>query len=340
MHRTTHVTPIVLLIVAVLMTSACSPGGGKNDPLQVVENPVAAKPADSPKQDAKPAGRVLREDGEISALAVHPVTRVLAVAAVDGGRSSVAFYGPDATKAISRVRVPDRVERLIPDGEKGFAGTVPGQDRVVYLAPDEDIVGETVLDGGPADLTDQGTRRLVALREERAIAVLEYEQRIKTIAGVLASADQVLDVGGDVVVLDRLRSALFDVDVDEGTIGVGLRVGDGAANAVIDRFGRVLVTDARSSALLAFSAGPLLLRQRYPVPGGAFGIAYDAERDLAWVTLTARNEVVAFDVAGGEPTERMRFATVRQPNSVTVDKRTGHVVVGSAADEGLQVIEP
>jgi ABC-type ATPase involved in cell division len=84
----------------------------------------------------------------------------------------------------------------------------------------------------------------------------------------------------------------------------------------------------------------LLLRQRYPTPGGAYGIAYDGERDLAWVTLTERNEVVGLDIAGGEPEEVARFATVRQPDSVTVDERTGSVVVASGDGDGLQVIEP
>jgi hypothetical protein len=58
------------------------------------------------------------------------------------------------------------------------------------------------------------------------------------------------------------------------------------------------------------------------------------------VTLTERNEVVGYDVRGGEPVEKYRFPTVRQPNSVTVDEQSGRVVVGSAAGEGTQVITP
>jgi len=69
-------------------------------------------------------------------------------------------------------------------------------------------------------------------------------------------------------------------------------------------------------------------------------IAYDPARSLAWVTLTERNEVVGFDVRGGEPAEKYRFPTVRQPNSITVDERTARVFVGSATGEGIQVIQP
>jgi DNA-binding beta-propeller fold protein YncE len=130
------------------------------------------------------------------------------------------------------------------------------------------------------------------------------------------------------------------VDVAGGKINEGLRAGDGAANAVADSYGRILVTDARAGALIAFSASPLIMRQRYPVPGGAYGIAYDAKRSLAWVTLTERNEVVGFDVRGGEPVEKYRFPTVRQPDSVGVDETSGRVVIGSAVGEGTQVIQP
>jgi DNA-binding beta-propeller fold protein YncE len=100
------------------------------------------------------------------------------------------------------------------------------------------------------------------------------------------------------------------------------------------------VTDTRGGALLAFATGPVLLKQRYPVPGAPYGIAYDPKRDLAWVTLTERNEVVGYYVAGGEPTEKYRFPTVVQPNSVTVDPDSGRVFVASATGGGVQVMQP
>jgi DNA-binding beta-propeller fold protein YncE len=123
-------------------------------------------------------------------------------------------------------------------------------------------------------------------------------------------------------------------------MGAGLRAGDGATNAVTDRYGRILVVDTRGGELLAFGADPVFLRQRYPVPGGIYGIAYDGAHELAWVTLTERNEVVGFDVAGGEPVERHRFPTVHQPNAVAADPGTGRVFVASADGEGIQVIGP
>lgn len=204
----------------------------------------------------------------------------------------------------------------------------------------------------PAGKVRNGTRTLEPGRKARigdhvlnargdeGLEVITNGDHDRMISGELASADQVFAVGGKAVVLDRLRSAVFEVDVESGKVGLGLRAGEGATNAAVDEFGRVLVVDTRQGALLAFSVDPLLLRQRYPIDGSPYGVAYDAKRDVAWVTLTATNEVVGFDVAGGEPKERFRFPTVRQPNWVTVEERTGSVMVASAVGEGIQVIEP
>lgn len=331
---------LTVLVTAALVLPACTSDSGRGDPLQVVENPVAATPATSPERAGKPAGTVIAAEGKATAVAVQPDSRLLATAVTGTDGNIVLLYDLDNLRAEpKRLAVPGPVERLAPDRGAQFVGTIPSEDRLVHLSA-EGVVGETALEGGPVSVLDQGERRLVALRAARAIGVLEYEQRTKTIAGELQSADQLVAAGDHVVVLDRLRSALFEIDVAKGSVGVGLRAGDGATNAVADRYHRVLVTDTRDGALLAFSADPLVLRQRFPVPGGIYGITYDGRRDLAWVTLTGRNEVVAFDVGGGEPEEKLRFVTVRQPNSVTVDERTGRVIVASAAGEGLQVIEP
>lgn len=151
------------------------------------------------------------------------------------------------------------------------------------------------------------------------------------------------EVNGRKVELDRLRSAVFEMTKDDkGTEvrGPGIRAGDGATNAVPDRFGRLLVVDTRGGEFIAFSVNPLIMRQRYPVPGHPYGIAYDAKRDIAWITLTERNEVVGLNVAGGEPAEKHRFSTVRQPNTVSVDEQTGRVTVTSGDNGGIQVISP
>ncbi|WP_326835751.1 hypothetical protein VSH64_12590 [Amycolatopsis rhabdoformis] len=338
MRRLTAVSRIAIPLVGALALSACSSSGQDNtDSLQVVANPVAAKPAPSPAVTVKPAGQVLATPA-VSAMATDEKTHTLAVAVTQP--PSVLLYDLDAlTTPRATVQLPGPAESLTTTDGQAIA-SIPGKGELAKIALADGKLTTQPVAGQPAAGVADGPDTLVAVRDRKAVEVLAAGAVTKTITGQLYSADDVVNTGQGVVVLDRLRTAVFSVDVNAGTMGEGLRAGDGAANATSDSYGRVLVTDARAGALLAFSVGPLILRQRYPVPGGIYGIAYDHRRNLAWVTLTGQNQVVGFDVRGGEPTEKYRFPTVRQPNSVSVDDRSGRVLVGSAAGEGTQVIQP
>jgi hypothetical protein len=334
-RRFAAVSWIAIPLAGVLVLSGCSSAKSDSDDLQIVANPVAAKPAVSPAVAVKPAGQVLTT-GSVSALAVAQGTLVVALAQPP----SLQLYDLNAL-ASAPVNMPlyGKAEKLtVAPGRVEIAE--PAQGVVQQLTLPDRKLTETKTGGQPASSIAYGADRLVAMGAAKDIQLLPASGPARTIGGQLYSADDVVDAGTGVVVLDRLRTAVFSVDVAAGKVNEGLRAGDGAANAVADSYGRVLVTDARAGALIAFSASPLIMRQRYPVPGGVYGIAYDAKRSLAWVTLTGRNEVVGFAVRGGEPVEKYRFPTVRQPDSVGVDDQSGRVIVGSAAGEGTQVIQP
>ncbi|TNC19611.1 YncE family protein [Amycolatopsis alkalitolerans] len=326
---------VALPVAGALLLSACSSQTGKgDDALQIVANPVAATAVQSPAPAAPPAGTVLPA-GNVTAMAADPADGVLAVAV--GQPPAVLLYQlGDPGAAPVRVSVPGVVEQLSFGGGRLLAPSAGHVTSISVTGQKSDLA----VPGQPAGAIADGGKTLVAVRDRKSVDVYQDGKFVKSITGGLYSADAVVRSGNQTVVLDRLRTAVFLVDVDGGTIGQGLRAGEGATNAVADSYGRVLVTDTRAGALLAFSTDPFLLRQMYPVPGGVYGIAYDAPRHLAWVTLTARNEVVGFDVRGGEPVEKYRFPAVRQPNSVTVDGQTGTVYVGSATGEGIQVIQP
>jgi len=322
-----RVSPVDALLTGALLAAlaACSgPGAGA-----VV---TAPEPAASPVPTAAPAGRVL-PSGPVSALAVDPVTGTLAV----------AVTGPDRVllHELAGLAAPARSVGL--PGPATALSTVGGTLLVAAgVLTEVDLprgAPATVRPGGSVrDAVAVGDSTVVALGSQ--IAVLDARGEVlRTVAG-FADAARLVVTGDGVVVLDRGRTALSVLDPAAGEAGPALRAGEGATAAVGDRFGRTLVLDTRDGELLVFAGDPLLLRQRYPVSGSPYGIAYDARRDLAWVTLPARNEVVGLDVAGGEPVERYRFPTVRQPDSVAVDPGSGQVFVGSASGAGLQVVDP
>lgn len=234
--------------------------------------------------------------------------------------------------------LPGRVEQLDPGAASGeLLAPVASAGKLLTVDVATGRIRSTALDGGPVAAAAVDGRTVVALASRPGVAVLEGDQ-VRHTPDQFAGPADVVAAGGTAAVLDRMRTALVTVDPAGAELGPSLRAGHGATNAVGDRYGRVLVTDTRDGELLAFSAAPLIMRQRFPVPGGPYAIAYDRARDLAWITLTERNEVVGFDVAGGEPVERYRLATVRQPNAVAVDPNSGALIVGSGTGDGIQVV--
>jgi DNA-binding beta-propeller fold protein YncE len=118
--------------------------------------------------------------------------------------------------------------------------------------------------------------------------------------------------------------------------------GEGPTHLVAGPDGRFYVADTRGGAVLAYEARPEPGRvASAPLPGGyPYGIAMDAEREELWVTLTAENALVRFDVSGAAaPREEGRYPTVRQPNTVAVNPETGRVYV-AGRDGEIQIIDP
>ena len=323
-------------LVAGLLLAGCSASGQAGDELQVADELVAALPAISPAAATAPAGAVLPVSAPVTAVVADPASRTLALAV--SGPDRVLLTDLDAPGAPPHVvLLPGPATELVlarPGGPLLVPVTVAGQLLQISLPGGEFRV--VPVPGGPVSAAVAGDRTVVALRSGD-LAVLDAGAVVERTGGVTGDVTLVTSAGR-VGVLDRLRTAVHLLDPSTGELGAGLRAGDGATHAVAGRFGRILVTDTRGGELLVFAGDPPILRQRYPVPGSPYGLAYDPVRDLAWVTLTARNQVVGYYVAGGEPVLRHRFPTVRQPDAVAVDPETGMVVVGSASGEGVQVI--
>ncbi|EUA42086.1 hypothetical protein I553_5946 [Mycobacterium xenopi 4042] len=136
--------------------------------------------------------------------------------------------------------------------------------------------------------------------------------------------------------MDRGQTSVTAVGVD-GNAEQALRAGLGATTVTADPVGRVLVADTRGGQLLVFGVDPLILRQAYPVRQAPYGLA--GSRQLAWVSQTATNMVIGYDLSTGIPVERVRYPTVRQPNSLTFDDASGTLYVVSGSGDGVQVIE-
>jgi hypothetical protein len=155
-----------------------------------------------------------------------------------------------------------------------------------------------------------------------------------------APAATTLD-GGRRVAVVAPRARRLEVYVG----GTRRRVGQAPAGlgpthvACLDR-GPCYVTDTRGDALLVYAvADGVRPTRRYRLAGGPYGLALDRVRRRLFVTLPGRNELVEL-IAHGRPHVLRRWPTVRQPDSVAVDDRTGHVVVIGRADRVLERVAP
>jgi hypothetical protein len=318
---------------AVLLVAGLVAGCGNNGrPAQVL--PVV--PAPAPPGGPTAAGIVTPLDAPATQVVVDPRTATVVVALVDPPR--LMLRALDGAAPARQVALPGPAAGLVLAADGGplvVPITAPG--AVIQVPLEGGAPSRIELDGAAYGAVARGDVIVVAMGDR--LTVLDRSPRGRTIPG-FAGAARLVPVGSKLGVLDRGRSAVSLVDVTSGETSPALRTGDGAAGVVSDRFGRMLVTDTRDGELLAVAGDPPLLRQRFPLPGAPYGMAYDAQRDLVWVTLTARNEVVGLNVAGGEPVIVHRFPTVHQPNAVAVDPASGRVVVVSASGAGLQVINP
>lgn len=340
MRRVLAVLAAGLVLVTGCSTEPRQAGGS----LQVAESLVAATPAAAPPQTATPAGTVVPLHRPVTALAFDATTRTVAVAV--GQPDELLLYPldqlttPDA-QPVRTLPLPGAPAQLTLAGPGGpLLVPVPTADQVLQVPlPSGDPTVLTVT-GGPTSAALVGQHLAVGVPGAGGVAVLRDGQEERRIPS-FQSAAGLYPIGEQLLVLDNLHTSVTVVDPTTGTVKEALRAGDGATHAVTDRYDRLLVVDTRGGELLVFSAEPaLLMRQRFPVPGAPWAIAYDSRRDLAWITLTATNEVVGYDVAGGEPVERHRFPTVHQPQTVAVDPDSGTVLVASADGEGIQVVQP
>ena len=129
------------------------------------------------------------------------------------------------------------------------------------------------------------------------------------------------------MVLDRGQTSVTTIDPDGSAAQHALRAGEGATTLAADSAGRVLVADTRGGSLLVFGTDPLMMRQSYPVRDAPYGLV--GTRTLAWVSLTATNVVVGYDLATGIPVEKVRYPTVRQPDVLAFDDATSTLYVAS-----------
>ena len=267
---------------------------------------------------------------------------VLAPGADPAAPASVTEFG-DPHVAPRVIVLPGPATALTGDGR----GTAYLATRGGYFSVDLSS-GHTarvsVTDAQQADFTAIAQRadgKLVLGSADGAVYTLASPSAVATAAvgsrnKIFARVDSLATQGNTTVVLDRGQTSITTIGAD-GHVEQALRAGQGATTLAADPLGVVLVADTRGGQLLVYGVDPLILRQAYPVRQAPYGLA--GSRELAWVSLTASNVVIGYDLSTGIPVERARYPTVQQPNSLAFDEASDTLYVVSGSGAGVQIIE-
>jgi WD40 repeat protein len=317
------------LLVAV--AAGCSSGDGGTN-LNVREPETAAT---SPEVTTAPAGVVSEAGTSVDSITFDADSRT--VAALTGDRTTLLLQSASGA---------DSPPRTITLPEAGNSVTA-GRDGAVLVTTNSGVLQVDCASGAVQDITVDGGALSAAPFEDGLavgnasgeIHILDSSGAITKTIGGLASVDALSSIDGQLTALDTKQTSVTSIDADGGALGPALRAGEGATNLASSPDGRIAVTDTADGELLLFTDDDLILRQRFPVAGSPFAVAFDTTSGVIWVTSTSTNEVVGYDVSTGLGVETARFPTVRQPDSLAVDSQSGDLFVGSSDGQGIQRIQ-
>lgn len=325
-----------------VVLAGCSSSGSSPANSSPSKRPGAAEPASAPSNTAAPAGRVMAVGDKAEGIIYDPVSKLVAVAVRNPSRLLLL---DGTTLAVRRsVPLPGVVRHLQLAGPGGpVLAPCESANALVEVPLRGDLTLRTTTVGKePHDATAvDGGIRVVGDEFGPSLSVVRDGKLIRTITGPASGVEQpgsVIGDGPDVALVDVKAFTVSTFDPATGKrLGV-IDAGAGPTHGVLANSGVLAVTDTRGNALLTYQLDPLKETAAIPLAGTPYGIAFDPVKDWVWITLTARNQVVAFDLTGSTPREVVRLPTDEQPNTITVAPGSATVwITGTRAGSVQQI---
>ena len=337
-----------LSLVAAALVSLTGCGGPEGEPSEQgaareEASAPAAEPAEAQPLEEEPAGEVIEVGGGPEGIVADPETGLVAVglrepnelAIVDGGSGEV----------VRTVELPASPRHLALAGPGGpvLVPVERGDALVQVSLPEGEVVSETPVGEFPHDAAAGPNGRIFVANEfGDTLSVVEGDERLEeTIEAPRQPGGVAVTEGGFVGVIgvSALDLEVFDGETLESLGRV--EAGEGPTHLSAGPGDRFYVTDTRGDAILIYEPGPEPGQVgRVPLPGQPYGVAVDPGRGHLWVTLTAENELVQFDLEGDTLRELARYPTVSEPNTVAVDTSSGRAFVAGRANGELQILDP
>lgn len=316
-----------------LVLAAC--GGGEADGGK--DGPGPAEPAKAPPTSEPPAGTVEEVASSPQGIVYDPKTHLLAVAVHDPYR--LLLLDPATLQVRTSVRLPGKVRHLqvAPEGGRVLVPSETANKLVEVSLPDGETRSTTV-QRHPHDAAGAANGDVVVANEFSGSISLVRDGDLLTNTEDLRQPGGVLVDGGTVAVVDVRDFSLSTYALDSLERTGRIAAGDGPTHGMLLSGGRVAVSDTRGDQILTYTLHPLRQVGRLDLEGSPYGVASDPESDTAWVTLTARNQLVGLDVSGDTPKVIERYRTVRQPDTVAVAPGSKTLWVTGTADGVVQRI--
>ena len=304
------------------------------------ENPPPAEPAVSPAVEEEPAGIVKRLRREAEGVVVDGRSGLAVVAAREP--DTLDFIDVGTGEIVKEMGLPAPA-RHIGLAAPGGPVLVPTEyeDQLLRVSLPGGVISSVRTGDFPHDAVEADNgRTFVGDEGGDTITVIDGEQVVDAIAAPEQPGG--LAVSGDtlaVVAVAAREVAFYDTETLEQT--AALPGGAGPSHVVAGDDGRFYVADTGGDAVLVYEGvdDPRLV-DRTNLPGSPYGIAIDPRRQRIWVTQTARNRVAELEITELAPKLIADYPTVRQPNSVAVDPRTGAVVVVGRDEGEVQIFDP
>jgi DNA-binding beta-propeller fold protein YncE len=306
-------------------------------------NPPPAEPITSPPLSQQPAGKVRSAGSEAEGVVVDPVTGLAAISFRDPNRIELIDVATGET--VKRIPTPDPARHLSLAAPGGpVLAPIEYVDELLRIELPSGKTSSVAVGDFPHDAAQAANGRIFVSDEGGdTVSVVDGD----SVEVALPSPEQPggIAVSGDTVAVVAVAArevAFLDADTLEQVAVLG--GGAGPSHVVAgpdDGSNRFYVTDTGGDAILVYEGGdePRLL-DRTNLPGSPYGIAVDGRRNRLWVTQTARNRVAELEVSELAPKIVASYPTVRQPNSVGVDERTGDVVVVGRDSGDVQIFNP
>ncbi|MCQ9342859.1 YncE family protein [Corynebacterium kozikiae] len=336
-----HITRLAVgSTLAALLLSAC--GTSVESKLNTEELTGAmgnATPVASPASNT-PDGEVLELGEELAEIEV--IGQTLAVRSQDGLKLGTLeeFRADDAAS----ITLPSECGRVAASSGKFVLAC--GQSAYLIDPADTQLPAPIDL-GGSYDLAVlSGDNKIIAASTQTNQAVVlsadgsDEAAKPFTVEGTTSQlALSTRPDGSDAVVrINREKTLIQDIELEELRAGAMLRVGLGVGEISAGEQGMFLAADTVGNQLAVYQSLDFIrLHQTTPVAEGPWSTAWDAQGQRALVASTGTNTLSSYRLNTGTPELDATWETIADAQHLAVVGN--QVVLSSASGAGLQIID-